>query len=161
MSRTERDKAQGDTLGGGDCENNLGTVHAGHNINEDNSNLCNLLGGPSGNQIGVDPSLSSLYVSLGSPGYFPLFANSIAIDSGDDTKCAAAPVNNTSQNGLTRPQGAHCDIGSYERDVTVPTVLSSVRADPDPTSASSVSFTVTFSEPVSGVDAAAADLHPS
>ena len=41
----------------------------------------------------------------------------------------------------------------YTLDNTAPTVLSIVRADPNPTSASSVDFTVTFSEAVSGVDA--------
>jgi len=50
----------------------------------------------------------------GSPAYFPLNAGSPAIDAGDDAICTAAPVSNTSQNGLTRPQGAHCDIGSFE-----------------------------------------------
>ena len=143
------------SLGGGDCFNNAGTVHAGYNMNEDVSNGCNLPIGPGGNYIGSDPGLSSLYVSPpGSPGYFPLPAGAFAIDLGDDARCAAAPVNNDSQNGLTRPQGAHCDIGSYERDVTAPTVLSSVRVDPNPTNASSVDFTVTFSEPVSGVNTA-------
>jgi archaellin len=37
-------------------------------------------------------------------------------------------------------------------DGTAPTVIASVRADADPTSATSVNFTVTFSEGVSGVD---------
>ena len=41
-------------------------------------------------------------------------AGSPAIDAGDDAICAAAPVNNTSQNGVTRPLGTHCDIGAYE-----------------------------------------------
>ena len=40
----------------------------------------------------------------------------------------------------------------YTVDKTKPTVLSIVRASANPTSASSVSFTVTFSEPVTGVD---------
>jgi trimeric autotransporter adhesin len=39
-------------------------------------------------------------------------------------------------------------------DTTAPTVLSILRADPNPTSAASVNFTVTFSESVTGVDAA-------
>ncbi|MGQ9491698.1 MAG: hypothetical protein ACUVS6_13575 [Anaerolineae bacterium] len=38
------------------------------------------------------------------------------------------------------------------RDTTAPTVLSSVRLDPDPTNADSVRFRVTFSEEVTGVD---------
>ncbi len=40
------------------------------------------------------------------------------------------------------------------RDTVAPTVLSSVRLDPSPTSAASVRFRVAFSEPVTGVDAA-------
>ncbi len=42
---------------------------------------------------------------------------------------------------------------SYTFDNTVPSVVSSVRAEADPTSAASVDFTVTFSEPVTGVNA--------
>jgi hypothetical protein len=37
-------------------------------------------------------------------------------------------------------------------DVTAPFVVSSTRVDPDPTGLASVQFTVTFSEPVTGVD---------
>lgn len=105
------------SLGGGNCARRStgNVVNAGDNINEDASNDCGLLGGSSGNIVGSDPSLDSLFVPSGSTAYFPLLAGSIAIDAGDDAKCAAAPVNNTSQNGLTRPKGAHCDIGSYER----------------------------------------------
>ena len=43
-----------------------------------------------------------------------LQSTSPAIDKGDDAACAAAPVNNTSLNGLPRPLGIHCDIGAYE-----------------------------------------------
>ena len=139
------------SAGGGDCFNNSGTVSGNHNINEDAANGCGLAVGPGQNTVGLDPGLSSLY-AWQPPAYFPLLAGSIAIDAGDDTKCAAAPVNNSSQNGLARPQGAHCDIGSYERDVTPPWVSSIARVNPDPTSAGSVQFTVTFTEPVSGVD---------
>jgi len=62
----------------------------------------------------------------------------------------AAPT--TDQRGVARPQGAGCDIGSYESDATVPVVSSSVRGSINPTSAASVNFTVTFSESVTGVD---------
>jgi predicted RNA-binding protein with TRAM domain len=41
----------------------------------------------------------------------------------------------------------------YDVDKTTPTVVSILRADPNPTSAASVNFTVTFSEDVTGVDA--------
>jgi hypothetical protein len=45
------------------------------------------------------------------------------------------------------------DVGAYEFAFDPPPrVVSSVRMDPNPTGAASVNFTVTFSEPVSGVD---------
>jgi hypothetical protein len=48
------------------------------------------------------------------------------------------------------------DLGAFELTADpIPTVLSSVRASSNPTNAASVNFTVTFSEPVSGVDLAA------
>ena len=39
---------------------------------------------------------------------------SAALDAASDTTCAASPVNNLDQRGVTRPVGAHCDIGAYE-----------------------------------------------
>ena len=48
------------------------------------------------------------------------------------------------------------DVGALESGTNPsPSVSSSARADANPTNASSVNFTVTFSEPVSGVDTAA------
>jgi hypothetical protein len=43
-----------------------------------------------------------------------LLPGSAAIDAATDAICAAPPVNNRDQRGITRPQGAHCDIGAYE-----------------------------------------------
>ena len=57
------------------------------------------------------------------------------INAGNDGKCVAASVNNVSQNGLNQPQGAHCDIGSYGNGSDPVTVVSIVRADPNPTNA--------------------------
>jgi hypothetical protein len=97
---------------GGDCDNNFGIVTGNNNLIEaTNGNNCGFANGIDGNIIGSDPNLGA---PTGSPAYFPLNSGSLAIDAGDDAKCAAAPVNNTSQNGLPRPQGAHCDIGAYE-----------------------------------------------
>ena len=95
----------------GDCTNISGMVVAKNNLIKDASSACDLINGVNGNIIGFDPNLGTL---TGSPAYFPLKNGSLAIDGGDDTICEAAPVNNTSQNGVTRPQGLHCDIGSYE-----------------------------------------------
>ncbi len=51
--------------------------------------------------------------------------------------------------------GGAPDVGAFERIVdSPPTVLSIVRADANPTGAANVNFTITFSEPVTGVDSA-------
>ena len=61
-----------------------------------------------------------LGAAAGSPAFLPLGDDSPAIDTANAAVCAAPPVNNTSQNGVTRPQdgngdgSAICDIGSYE-----------------------------------------------
>ena len=61
------------------------------------------------NVITTDPRLGVLGNYGGFTQTIPLLAGSSAIDAGDDTTCAA-----TDQRGVTRPQGAHCDIGAYE-----------------------------------------------
>ncbi|RLT37144.1 MAG: CSLREA domain-containing protein [Chloroflexi bacterium] len=61
-----------------------------------------------------DPLLGTM---TGSPAFYPLLTGSPAINAGNDSDCAAAPVNNASQNGVTRPKSTHCDIGSYEANV--------------------------------------------
>jgi CSLREA domain-containing protein len=133
---------------GADCED-AGIMNASaNNLIENAAHACGLTNGVNANITGSDPNLGP---GTGSPVYLPLNGGSLAINTANDGACAAAPINNTSQNGLSRPQGAHCDIGSYEADVTPPVVLSIVRADPNPTDAASVHFTVTFSEPVYGV----------
>ena len=129
---------------GGDC---VGTL-SGSNINnliEDSSNACGLTNGVNGNIIGQDPNLGSL---TGSPAYFPLQSGSPAIDAGDNNTCANSPVNNQSQNGVTRPQdgdgigGAVCDIGSYEAPYTPPTNTPTFTPSNTPTS--TATFTATF-----------------
>jgi CSLREA domain-containing protein len=98
----------------GNCTLNSGLVLGNNNLIESTGALaCNLTNGVDGNIIGPDPALGSI---TGSPAYFPLNAGSPAIDAGDNTVCAAAPVYNQSQNGLVRPQGGKCDIGSFEKD---------------------------------------------
>jgi uncharacterized repeat protein (TIGR01451 family) len=43
-----------------------------------------------------------------------LLPGSLAIDTADNAVCAAAPVNNFDQRGVTRPNGVNCDVGAYE-----------------------------------------------
>ena len=49
-------------------------------------------------------------------------AVSPAIDAGDETVCAAAPVNNRDQSGFVRPGAGHtqCSIGAFEADASPP-----------------------------------------
>lgn len=42
-------------------------------------------------------------------------ADSAALGAGLDSVCAASPINNLDQRGITRPQGSHCDAGAVER----------------------------------------------
>ncbi len=137
---------------GGDCWNHEGyaTLNGGSNLIGVTTTCTSIASTSAG------PNLGSL---AGSPAYFPLNNGSPAIDAGDDTQCAASPANNESQNGVTRPADgdgnntAVCDIGSYEvPDTFPPTVVSIIRANPNPTYFSSVKFTVTFSEAVTDVD---------
>jgi hypothetical protein len=136
---------------GGDC-----ILDAGATIHATSSN--NLIEGTGGytcdvtansqagsNIIGSDPDLGTL---TGSPAYFPLNSGSPAINAGTNTGCPTS-----SQNGVARPQGANCDIGSFEFDNS-PSVSSITRAGTSPTSATSVNFNVAFSEGVTGVDVA-------
>ncbi|HEU0295738.1 MAG TPA: choice-of-anchor Q domain-containing protein [Anaerolineales bacterium] len=104
--------------------------------------------------LSADPNLGPLQNNGGLTETMALLPGSPAIDAGDDANCPA-----TDQRGVIRSQGAHCDIGAYELDTTPPSVTSSIRADPSPTSAASVNFVVTFSEPVTGVDSNDFALH--
>lgn len=90
---------------GGDCVNNgvLGTNT--QNLVEDGSCSAVLSG---------DPNLASLTDNGGSTKTMALFSGSTAINAGDNTICANAPVNNLDQRGVIRPQGGQCDIGAYE-----------------------------------------------
>ena len=100
---------------GGNCS---GVITNGGNNLEDGA-TCGW-GSASGSMSNTDPLLGVL---TGSPAFFPLNPGSPAIDRGDDSICTAWPVSNQSQNGLTRPQSLHCDIGSYELDLPIRTYL--------------------------------------
>ena len=90
-----------------------GTVSAGNNNLLETSGIkaCNLRNRINGNIIGPRANLAEAY---GTPSYFPLTGSSPAIGQGDTAICSAAPVNNTSQNGVTRLLNSTCDIGAYE-----------------------------------------------
>ncbi len=124
---------------GVDCYNS-----GGDTISTDTANLIET-NGASGHKCGMpsvsgDPNLGTL---TGAPAYFPLNVGSPARDAGNDTICAADPVNNTSQNGLTRPQHGQCDIGSYEALPPPPTDTPTITHTPTNTPTASNTPTVT------------------
>ena len=85
-----------------------------------------------------------------------LATGSPAINAGNNDTCAPAD-----QRGVPRPQGSACDMGAFEVDGLRPAVTSIVRASANPTSAASVNYTVSFSEPMKGVSASNFSLTPS
>jgi hypothetical protein len=92
---------------GGDCSNS-GTINAtATNLVKDGS--CAFPGALSG-----DPNLGPLADNGGPTQTHALLAGSPAIDAGNDTVCAANPVNNKDQRGEIRPSGSHCDLGAFE-----------------------------------------------
>ena len=97
-----------------------------------------------------DPKLAPLSLNGGLTRTHALQPSSAAINTGIDSICFANPVNNRSQNGITRPYGPQCDIGSYERDYLLVSAIS--RDGPNPTNFDTVSYNVAFSKPVTGVD---------
>jgi len=101
---------------GGNCVGPI--TNGGYNI--DDGATCGW-GLTNGSKSNTDPLLGIL---TGSPAYFTLNPGSPAVDAGNDAVCTAAPVNNTSQNGVTRPADgddnsvAACDIGAFEHPVS-------------------------------------------
>ncbi len=90
------------------CEQHAaGTVSltsGGHNLVQDGS--CSPA---SSDHVVGDARIGALADNGGPTLTHALLLGSAALDAGDDTTCPA-----TDQRGTSRPQGAHCDIGSYE-----------------------------------------------
>lgn len=97
-------------LAGGDCVDISATINASLN-NLDSDGTCGV--GALSNQ---DPLLGLLQNNGGPTMTHALLSGSPAIDAGEATVCASAPVNGLDQRGITRPQGGNCDIGAYEKN---------------------------------------------
>ena len=90
----------------GDCAVTAATFSStGHNLDSDGS--C-AFSDPS-DLPNTDPKLGPLQDNGGPTPTMALAADSPAVDAGDDSTCASVD-----QRGVTRPQGAHCDIGAFE-----------------------------------------------
>ncbi|MGD8605590.1 MAG: choice-of-anchor Q domain-containing protein, partial [Anaerolineales bacterium] len=90
----------------GNCHGFSG-VSFGHNI--DDGSTCGFSN--TGDQTETDPLLRRL-ADFGSGGLVhALHPDSPAVDRGNDSECVA-----TDQRGMSRPQGARCDVGAFELD---------------------------------------------
>jgi len=100
-----------------------GSVTSVNNLIEGDANC--------GAALTADPALGLLGSNGGSTETMLPGTGSPAIDAGNDTVCAASPVNGRDQRGMPRPQGAHCDLGAVEvGDVTQKNITSFTFASP-------------------------------
>ncbi|HLE13827.1 MAG TPA: choice-of-anchor Q domain-containing protein, partial [Anaerolineales bacterium] len=98
-----------------DCSGSLASL--GYNLIQSVTG-CTLTGIPTGNRTGVNPNLGPLADNGGPTPTHKLLNGSPAIEAGNP----AAPGSSSSacaltdQRGVTRPQGAACDIGAFEAE---------------------------------------------
>lgn len=83
----------------------------------------------------------------------------LRLDLNDDDSILDTTLNPLGGSGPGN--GSYISGGAYTIDKTAPLVTSILRADASPTNAAAVRYTLTFSEPVSGVDAADFSVVPS
>lgn len=94
-----------------DCLHATGAVSTSHGNNLDSDNTCQFTAATDRHG---NPLLGPLSNNGGPTSTQALLAGSPAIDAGDTTACQGPPVNGVDQRGITRPQGAACDIGAFE-----------------------------------------------
>jgi hypothetical protein len=105
--------AEGD---GQDCFSTIGS--GGHNL-LGSTTSCNFTQG-SDDLLSVDPLLGPLQDNGGPTFTHALLPGSPAIDAGNPAGCTDQNGNllTTDQRGVSRPQGARCDIGAFELEAT-------------------------------------------
>jgi predicted outer membrane repeat protein len=108
-------------LPGGNCSGTI--TDDGHNI--DDGTTCGFTGSGCATTNGTsfcstNPQVGPLQNNGGPTQTIALASDSPAIDAGDETVCAAPPVNGLDQRGFARPgSGAtNCSIGAYEFNAT-------------------------------------------
>ena len=98
-----RGNGRGDEL----CNEGVGDTDF-HTIELDERVACKFV---ESDQIVASPELGPLADNGGPTQTQALLPGSPAIDSADDSACPA-----TDQRGVSRPQGASCDVGAYEAE---------------------------------------------
>jgi len=111
----------------GDCINSFGSIGIEKNnlITGFYHEACDIVDGANGSITGSAANLDALADNGGPTQTIALLSGSPAIDAGDAATCAAPPVSGKDQRGVTRPQGAGCDIGAYEFGAEIPVVTAS------------------------------------
>jgi CSLREA domain-containing protein len=112
---------------GGNCDGTI--TSGGHNL--DTRSTCGFSG--PGDISNMNAMLGPLQYNGGSTKTHALPNSSPALEAGDDGTCLA-----TDQRGVIRPQGLHCDMGSYEAEMpataTSPSITSTLTPTLTPTS---------------------------
>jgi LPXTG-site transpeptidase (sortase) family protein len=125
-----------------DCQGPIAVTDGGNNI--ELGSTCGFIA--AGSLQNTDPLLGPLVNNGGPTQTRELLTGSPAIDTANPALCPSAD-----QRGVSRPQGAVCDIGAFELyvpDTTFPTVVSDSLVSSYVSNAGPASFTVTFSENV-------------
>jgi hypothetical protein len=105
--------------GGGNCWIGAGSITSlGYNM--ENTNTCSF--SQATDHPNTNPQLGPLANNGGPTATHALLSGSPAIGAASNAVCAAAPVSGVDQRGVSRPQGAVCDIGAYEYQ-EVPTAV--------------------------------------
>jgi len=102
---------------GGDCVIGSGTLTGTHTLIEDtDASACGLLDGDNGNIVGHDPRMGGLQDNGGPTLTHALLAGSPVIDHVSAAVNEYGSLVDTDQRGISRPQGATCDVGAYEAE---------------------------------------------
>jgi len=121
---------------GGNCVSSNGFLTSlGHNL--ENTNSCNFAA--AGDLPNHDPLLGPLQQNGGSTPTHALLAGSPAIDGGG----GACPIDD--QRGVSRPQGAACDIGAYEFAAATDLAIAASVVPVTITAGSRLTYTLTIS----------------
>jgi predicted outer membrane repeat protein len=112
---------------GGNCRAEGGAFTSlGHNV--ENADSCGFH--QPTDHPNTDPPLGPLADNGGSTLTHALLPGSPAIGAADSAVCAATPVNNADQRGVSRPQAFLCDAGAYEaQEVPTAVTLGGLYAD--------------------------------